>query len=749
MVNPEKLESGQRLDETQAAGRNRRPPVAGTMNATPGSVEHDAAEGEGQYFDHTGLTFLHRAYRRLAMHQRRSMNPHVLSGAEPLQHVTWTGDKPLRLTTSRLGDIESLSLSFSVLNVRTLVQAYFETCVVTYRMFHEPTVLGWLNVDATYPSAAAHAHGQTEAHRLFPLSFVLGNAKTAILLTLMAITALRAEKIKNRFECIWDEEQVLLQTDHYFQLASTFIDSEVGPATLESAQARLIQVLYLLQTARMNRAWYQLGTAYQVLVALGLHRKQNNQGQEGTNSRVNTYSTSTSVPPNDYVALQCQLRTFWVAYSIDVYMSVVLGRPRYFHDDDINQTFPEPINDEHIMPYGPLDELRNPSILSKGNKSDRNSDNAGNFDLLISVGTRAESNMESMIAHAQLSRIISEISRAVYSLKPLPRKERLLAARHCGQSLHAWRAGLATHLKSIHPSSLIPSLRRQAIALQLAYCHAVIHANRPFLLSTDDIVEEHTIPTQGTLEDYAHAANESVIECISAARTALHIIETMASDTSVMNALWWMPYVLFCALVVVYVWKIEQNARRKVVGHASGNDHYDGFRSVGDLGDNVQNILALAERCHLLLSRDFRPSTDDSSSFPSQMADSPSRRYSIILEELRLEARKNSAEDVPFSPQPPVPLRTPNFTIAVTPMSRHQQNMMIGQASFQDQDNVLNVPIQTTSNDSGDMYGASGQDAAATALPPMSFQEWQTSDWLGLDASVSHPLSLFLQFVIR
>ncbi|KAI0191643.1 fungal-specific transcription factor domain-containing protein [Astrocystis sublimbata] len=745
-VDPERPQPEQRMDEPRVSSSEGLPPPSGVMNTTS-----QAAEGEGQYLDDTGITFLHRAYRRLAMHQRRSMNPHVLSGAEPLQHITWTGDKPLRLGTSRLEGTEPLSLCFSVHNVRTVVQAYFDTCVVTYRMFHKSTVLGWLDVAGAHLDPEAHAPSQvhTDAHRLFPLSFVIGNAKASILLTLMSITTLREEKTKNRFDSTWDEEQALPQTDQYFQLASAFTDSEVGPATLESGQARLIQVLYLLQTARMNRAWHQLGTAYQIIAALGLHRKQNSWGQEGANNHVNGYmhnasnTTSISASSSDYIALQCQLRTFWVAYSMDVYMSVVLGRPRYFHDDDINQTFPASIDDEDMAPYGPINKSQDPSIISTQSTSDGRINTAGNIDFFNYSQARLESNTDSMIAHAQLSRIIASVSHSVYSLKPLAKRERLAAARRCGQSLRDWRAGLATHIKSIHPSSLIPSLRRQAIALQLAYCHAVIHTHRPFLLGTEE-VDEHTRSGEETPEDYVQAVDESAVECISAARTALHIVETIASDTSVVNALWWTPYVLFCALAVVYVWEIEQNARRKTTAQNGGNGNRDTSRRARDSGNNnFQDLLALAERCHVLLSHDLRSSADSSSIFSSQTADSPSRRYSIILEELRLEARRHSGEDVPLSPQPVIPLRTTNSTTAATPLSRHQQNTMSVQTLVQEENNASNGPDDTALNDTIDIYDASAMDTAGTGLLPIMFQEWQTSDWLGLDASVSYFYSFY------
>lgn len=65
------------------------------------------------------------------------------------------------------------------------------------------------------------------------------------------------------------------------------------------------------------------------MLALGIHRK----------SRVD---------PNgyvDYVDHECRKRTFWCAYNLDTYLSAALGRPRTFHDKDIDQELPLSIDD--------------------------------------------------------------------------------------------------------------------------------------------------------------------------------------------------------------------------------------------------------------------------------------------------------------------------------------------------------------------------------------------------------------------
>jgi hypothetical protein len=183
------------------------------------------------------------------------------------------------------------------------------------------------------------------------------------------------------------------------------------------------------------------------------------------------------------------------------------------------------------------------------------------------------------------------VSREVYSVSDLSNQDRLAAAHRLGRELHEWRASLPPHLGTVKPSTLMPSFRRQAIALQLAYSHALIHANRPFLLS--------------------EAASENVTECIFATKASFEIINRMAGDSTLFHSFWWTHYVIFCALAVVYVWEIQRATR--------STDEIDD-QSLGKIFD-------LAEKCRGHLKR-------------ASTGLSQNQRYSVILDELRSEAQR-------------------------------------------------------------------------------------------------------------
>lgn len=142
-----------------------------------GSPELGATEIDGQYIEPTsGLTFLHRAYKRLSTQRTGASNLHDSSNASEstTQPLMSTGDKPFPLHTTSVVSIPQ--------DAAELLRFYFDVCVVTYRIFHRPSVEGWLQL-ATQDVAQGR-----------PVSHTIGNAKAAILLTIFAITIRRKDR---------------------------------------------------------------------------------------------------------------------------------------------------------------------------------------------------------------------------------------------------------------------------------------------------------------------------------------------------------------------------------------------------------------------------------------------------------------------------------------------------------------------------------------------------------------------------
>lgn len=132
---------------------------------------------------------------------------------------------------------------------------------------------------------------------------------------------------------------ILSHLSEQWYAASKYMTSlESGPPRLETVQARLGQCLYLLSTSRANECWYSFGTALQLVTALGLHRK---------------FPGRLPKCGNTYLDRELRKRLLWSAYMLDRYLSVMFGRPRLLHDEDIDQDLPDEINDEDMLQEDP------------------------------------------------------------------------------------------------------------------------------------------------------------------------------------------------------------------------------------------------------------------------------------------------------------------------------------------------------------------------------------------------------------
>ncbi|KAL3964986.1 hypothetical protein ACCO45_001990 [Purpureocillium lilacinum] len=524
------------------------PESAAPSRASP---ELGLSEIQGQVFDPTsGFSFLHRAWKRLSARNAGSIqgDSRTVSSDKPLaerrEHA------PLQLPEPD----ES----------RRLVALYFDVCIATYRVLHRPTVEEWLAVVERNVSQDQ------------PVWHGLGRSRAAVVLVVLAIAAAHHEKSKG-ISSQEDETRALSLSDELFGVSLRLVDVEMGPPRLESAQARLVQVLYLLTTSRFNRAWFVFGSALQLISALGLHRRANPKKRKVTRE--------------DYIQTQCGLRLFWSAYILDNYLGVVFGRPRHYNDDDIDQVLPDRINDEDMTAVGPgqgLDDL-------------------------------GDCHIDALIFHAKIGTIIGSISREVYSIKNIPEGDRVAAAHRLIQEVDEWRSSLPAHLGSVPPRMLIMSYRRQATVMKIAHSHAVMHASRLFLLGDPSRHENH------------------VRGCVAAARTVLETVDGMAKEGPIFHAFWWTHYVTFCALVVVYIWEIQQRRANSAVQQQR------------------TSLLNLAERCHTHLAH-------------ATATNSPSRRYAVILEEFRktalcqpLAQERNDDVDVAEPPGLTIDPQNPGF----------------------------------------------------------------------------------------
>lgn len=121
-------------------------------------------------------------------------------------------------------------------------------------------------------------------------------------------------------------------SSRYFLAAEHQLSKESGSIRLTSVQARLLQCYYLLTQSRVNHCWSQFGTVTSLALAIGLNRNKRPGATSGLSQ----------------VEVESRRRTFWCAYTLDTYLSMSLGRPRSFHDDDIDTELPACVEDHEI-----------------------------------------------------------------------------------------------------------------------------------------------------------------------------------------------------------------------------------------------------------------------------------------------------------------------------------------------------------------------------------------------------------------
>ncbi|KAF2793308.1 hypothetical protein K505DRAFT_325558 [Melanomma pulvis-pyrius CBS 109.77] len=379
-----------------------------------------------------------------------------------------------------------------------------------------------------------------------------GQAKTALLLSVFAqSTAHMAPGSTTQPD-----------SARFFFAAERLLAKERGAMRLTSVQARLGQCFYLLAQSRINHCWSLFGTTAHLALAIGLHR-----GRRGDSSAT-----------IDYVELESRRRLFWCAYTLDKYLAAALGRPQTFRDEDIDQELPTVVNDDDLLPHS-----INPAPL------------------------KSHTIMMAPVEHAKISRIVSRVLRDIYCIRPPSMSLRIEFAAKYSKDLGEWRANLARFLDAdvIDSSLLVPIYQRQRNVLNLAYYHSILLIQRPFLLTNfANLANINKNSDQTTNID----TSQNIEDCLDAAMRIVGIVDDMFKRGGMFSAFWFSQYYGFCAVVVLYIARIQQ--------HLLTPGQCKGYFDAG-------------QKCQAQLST-------------ISVTDCLSKRYCLVLEELRLEAARQT-----------------------------------------------------------------------------------------------------------
>ncbi|KAF3400563.1 hypothetical protein DPV78_005001 [Talaromyces pinophilus] len=506
------------------------------------SPEPEATDLEGNYLGpSSGISFLSRSWRRLKQ-DNISTTPRLPENEPSNTPVLLFGDRPF----SDKANWSTLELPPKERAIR-LLDTYFDFSIVTYRFLHRGNVMALL--DTIYENNILPSNPPPSQSA----------AKVGVIYMIFAVGMLGEERrIGN------DEIHPESESERWYAAARHMMSIETGPPALETIQVRLGICLFLLSSSRANQCWYMFGTTMQLVTALGLHRRRLSKTSHGGSS---------------YIEGELRKRIFWSAYTLDKYLSVMFGRPRLLDDEDIDQDFPDEVNDE---------------------------------DMYMEKPPRIQDAMDGMmiasILHFRLGLLMGEISRRVYPTKATSTVAPYEAAIELVAELQEWKQSVHPLFGSVRASSLIPPLCRQSHVLQFAYNHAMIHATRLFVLNDfTDLTRRPLVPLD--------LVTTHVQNCIDAVKDVLQRVDALADQGSMLESWWFTHYICFCAILVAYIYTIQQH-------QSSTSDPTT--PSVSSMTDDVQDLFSLAERCQVHLAKATRKNC-------------PSRRYGIILEELRLE----------------------------------------------------------------------------------------------------------------
>ncbi|CAG8895318.1 unnamed protein product [Penicillium egyptiacum] len=366
-----------------------------------------------------------------------------------------------------------------------LVRRYFEFAAPTYRVLHRPTV-------------EVLIHDLFEGGT-FARESSLDTASLAILL-LIFCTATMFQPDSEGHMTDADESGWQI-SELYYAKADSLLSQETGAPGLDSVQARFLMVLYLLSSSRAHKAWFAFGTTVQLMMALGFHNKRPRLGVE----------------EEDLIRKECRRRLLWCSYTLDKYLSVILGRPRLWQDEDLDEELPTRINDQDLT---------------------RHEKRISNRDCL----------MDAPVFHTMLARILTQAAKEPYMVTGVSTKEQIDIIRDLCGRIAEWHAELPVFLSGVvHPDSLMPGMRRQLTVLQLARYHALAFITRPLLL-----------------RNYAHIWPECeasfqyyLSTCLTAARDAIELILTFAQEKQLFSSFWYSQYIAFNALSIIYLYLIQ------------------------------------------------------------------------------------------------------------------------------------------------------------------------------------------------
>lgn len=490
------------------------------------SLEPEATFDHGLHVGPTsGVAFLYRWQEDAGSTSEPTPNGELVP-------LTTYGDMSLpRVAKAQLPDAvegKALMLVFlaSVLCTEANVDSehYFRFSMPTFRFFHQQTIERWMQ-------------NLIDRKPLEPI-------QAASVMVVWAHALMYSEKAPTAAYRISD------RSVSYLQQVKALMNNEGGPAQVSSVEARLATCLVLLTISSFNECRFLFGLTHTLVITLGLHRKTPKQ-----------YKMSP-------LESQRRKRVFWAFYSIDGYLSVMLGQPRLLRDEDVDQEYPENIDDLVL-------------------------DTATDLKQCPHHGS-----IEAALLHARLARLFAKANDILYPVEALSTVEIIQRSQRMVDALDNLERSFPPYLQPRISACLgTQTWDRQNSVLGLAMAHARILATRRTTLlttSSDSLRVEDRQRHQTCL----HA-------CINAICAMIDRVHPMIQHKKLLWGFWLTQYVTTCAISTFLVFKM-QSARGTVTYENPAINLHDYY----ERAEEIQKHLALiapegsqSKRHHQLLEK--------------------------------------------------------------------------------------------------------------------------------------------------
>ncbi|ODH15003.1 hypothetical protein ACO22_06487 [Paracoccidioides brasiliensis] len=332
----------------------------------------------------------------------------------------------------------------------------------------------------------------------------------------------------------------------YFRVGRQLLDI-TECRDLTSLQAICFMILFLQSSANMSTCYSYIGIALRASLRLGLHR-----------------SVSANFNP---IELETRKRVFWVVRKMDVHVSTILGLPSMLSEDDIDQEYPQAVDDEFITAERILPMPPNHVTLMTG-----------------------------VNAHIGLGHIVMKVVKYIYPVKIASQGENHTYTvshskiRELERDLQAWQEDLPD---SFRPGGdAAPEIERMRQLLRIGYAHVQMVMYRPFLHYVTGNSQDRKIDKRS----FACAA-----ACVSVARNVVHITAGMKEKKLLNGSYWFTMYTTYFA-VLSLVFFILENPESATVKDGILKDALEGKNALAGLAKNSM----AADRCAQSLNSIFK-----------------------------------------------------------------------------------------------------------------------------------------------